>query len=326
MNSFLHSLTARSFEPQVGSLEGIQPRLSSRFESAPPSAHFGFEQQEVFADRSSEAPAPQEGGVPIGQRESEVPQNMVEPVVMNSSPSTLSEPIPIPATQITRRLEAVIQHDQNVSLAPRLEPPQAIGFRDAPFTEDRTESTLEQPPVTRGERLESPKRTAPTTQPRQESSQIKPRSQHPSPMPPERLEVHTHHLHERTRIIQTAAIPPMLNLESERPVVPEPAAMSPTTNLDQRPNPIAPREPERRFNSIFRAPTATLEPRRTEPRSAVVQAPMPAAERTVHITIGRLEVRVQAPTKQGTGVVRSKPEAKVMGLEEYLSRRNRGAS
>jgi hypothetical protein len=49
-------------------------------------------------------------------------------------------------------------------------------------------------------------------------------------------------------------------------------------------------------------------------------------ERIVHVTIGRLEVRVQAPTSTATGTPKARPESKIMGLEEYLARRDRGSA
>ncbi len=68
-------------------------------------------------------------------------------------------------------------------------------------------------------------------------------------------------------------------------------------------------------------------PGRIEPRLApslepIFEAASPPIERTVRVTIGRLEVRVQTPPAPPPA--RARPSAKVMSLEEYIKQRDGG--
>jgi hypothetical protein len=67
-------------------------------------------------------------------------------------------------------------------------------------------------------------------------------------------------------------------------------------------------------------PVQHLEPRLAPDPEPLAQQNTPAMQRTVRITIGRLEVRLQNPTPAAP--VRAAKTANVMNLEEYLSRRD----
>jgi hypothetical protein len=67
-------------------------------------------------------------------------------------------------------------------------------------------------------------------------------------------------------------------------------------------------------------PVQHLEPRLAADPEPLAQQNTPAVQRTVRITIGRLEVRLQNPT--AAAPVRAAKTANVMNLDEYLSRRD----
>jgi hypothetical protein len=65
-----------------------------------------------------------------------------------------------------------------------------------------------------------------------------------------------------------------------------------------------------------------IQPLLAPEREPIFETAPPPIERTVRVTIGRLEVRVQAPPAPPPA--RARPSAKVMSLEEYIKRRDGG--
>jgi hypothetical protein len=69
------------------------------------------------------------------------------------------------------------------------------------------------------------------------------------------------------------------------------------------------------------APTPRIIPARSELRVAAQQPPAPAPQSTIHVTIGRIEVRAATPAQPNKP---ARAPSAVLGLEEYLRQRSGG--
>jgi hypothetical protein len=135
--------------------------------------------------------------------------------------------------------------------------------------------------------------------------------------PQERLEVRTERVIEHKRSLETI-IRHEHGLETvfKSAANPERSVPAPRiTEPSQQPQ-IAPRA-----RSMIEPRSSTVPSRREPERQSETKN-----ERTVQVTIGRLEVRVQAPASTATNVSKPRSESKVMSLDEYLARRDRGSS
>jgi len=325
MSDYLNHLVARTLSPEAG----VRPQLRSAFE--PVSLHGGFTLPADFELETRIESNPSASLSPLASTPFErVPSQESPNAAPTSSPTRDGPgchvlPLPKPASILGSRPPPESDDDKDTVPVQPLLPPLPIDH------EPSIKLKVLQPV------------TMPPPNPMFEDSQgfsTPPSTARPDPLPVAR---HLRTAPHSDTVRPRAAVVPHQKVESEEPrpahtslvairsVAPAAAVLLPTPSV--APAAVTPRpaggairsqtvEPEDRHSTRFAV--AAIRP--VTPAAPVFSPGLPpaaaAAAPTIHVTIGRVEVRATPPPPAGSRAKATLPS--VMSLEEYLGRRAAG--
>jgi len=326
MSGYLSNLISRTFEPQVAVQPSLAPlfgRLDPELESS--TAKLPLEGESLVEAVPSIARTPTRPDTPA--EAPTIDRAGARQVTPTERPKPASAPIDeidTPAANTTHRLSSPDPSLRSESLpsAPRL---------DEPARQVMSPPKREPPPLTAEAVTTKPAAVEPATEVLQV---FELRAVERTPMPTPRAEVRSQDVAPAAK----APTEPVLRGDVERyysrnqPLGskehdgPRPSAVRQVRSNEKNyifdgSQPMTAFPSRRAEADRSPPPPPRIIPARSEPRVAPTQPPAPAPQPTIHVTIGRIEVRAATPAQPNKP---ARAPSAVLGLEEYLRQRSGG--